>query len=201
MKILIFIWGAFFVLSCSNQFIVTPGTGSSGSEAFSKVCQAGSFTVYKQSVVGAVGYHQIETLAAGSTLSVKGTINSSPCHSGGSVTFTCEGQVAVANRAIICSSGTIQSGHHVEVSQGGSSTSLLSHALSSDKDKCDPAVTSCAPATTTSYKHSVTLISGQVHIYENGTKAAINLRFPHPSPLGGTTYGGAYQYCSAGFVC
>lgn len=191
----------FFLLSCQKQTIkkvtLTKAGVTTSSIAFSKSCTEGSFQVYKKSMLGAAGYSQ---LSVGASVSVKGEIHNSPCHSGGTIRFTCEGSIAVdTNRAIVCTSGTVNGG------TGGSLISspidrivpnLLGGGPPSSNDSLGGL--SASPTSPITPSGPVQLTSGQVHIFQNGVEAYVNLHFPHPSS------GRAHlpqQICSAGFTC
>ncbi len=219
MKYFLMIILLFSFLSCdNNDFPVTPGTGSLGSVVFSKSCAEGSFQVYKNSAVGNTGYSAIgntsysETniFSVGSSVSVKGVINSSPCHGGGSVTFTCEGSVAIDNRTIQCTSGTVSSSSAIysgtssfsigtpSIQTATETSSLLPNLLGKPSQPCDPLVNpSCVNNPYPTTNASTNIIRGQIHIYDNGTKTFVDLLFPHPSYL--NTSG--YNICPAGFTC
>ncbi len=192
-----------FLVDCGSDKktdVITPGTGSFGSLAFSKICSGGSFQVYKKSVVGAVGPSQINSLPVGASVSVKGVINDSPCHSG-SVKFTCEGTVAIdTNRAIICNTGTVQGGVGSSLTTTTTQSSSLIPNLLQQNTECNPLTHSCGtninPLTAHGHGYgSVNLIQGQVHTYDNGTKAYVNIEFPRPRGLS------VHGNCSTGFAC
>ena len=214
MKYFLIIVVSLFLVNCDNNdndndlFGGIVDSGSSGSLAYSKRCQGGSFQVYKSSVVGHVGYSQISSLPVGSSVSVKGSISSSPCHSGSSVTFTCEGTVAIGtNRTIQCTSGSIFYGgtSSFQTTKTTAPSNLLPNLLGGSHQSCDPLIdplctggNSIHSSGSTLYNNhsSRNLTSGQIHTYDNGTRAAVSLTFPHPSSL--PSFGGQ---CSAGFLC
>ena len=201
MRHFLIIGSFFFLLSCQKQTVkkvtITKAGVTTSSIAFSKSCEEGSFQVYKKSMIGSAGYSQ---LSVGASVSVKGTIHNSPCHSGGTIQFTCEGSIAVdTNRAIVCTSGTVN---------GGSGAGLISspipnlipNLLGGGPPSSNHSLggLSTSPTSPITPSGPVQLTSGQVHIFQNGVEAYVNLHFPHPSSGSPQL---PQQICSAGFTC
>ena len=178
-----FLLFVFFFASCENEpSQVTPGEAQTTKVIVSRSCPSGSFTISK-TVVGSVS----SQMQVGDKVTLRGTVNdASPCRQG-AVSFTCSARYEVpANRTFICEQGTFSSS--ALINPGGSYSTTVSTGLPSS---VSPAIgVSGIPAVA-----SNAIVSGEVHVWGNGTKSSGSITLPSSSSLV------PQATCKIGFTC
>lgn len=167
LKTLVFLSSAFFFIACNNKPTqVDPGDAQAKKVFSSRSCAGGSFTITK-SVVGTSSAE----LQMGDKVTVQGTINNAnPCRQG-SVSFTCEAIYSIANnRSFVCEKGTVSS----PLSVGVSPTTVTSGTSP---------IGTTTPTTGVLSPSSNALVSGEVHIFGNGTQSFVRIALPSSSAL------------------
>jgi len=185
-----------FIGSCDKfekDTEVSSGTAQLRQTIFSKSCAGGSFTV-SQSHANSLVTAGLESLTNGDSVSISGTVTSSPCFSGGSVSFSCEAQLLIAtHRTFICRSGHIVSATTSPTAVVPTTTHTPATSPTVPTTTSVVVPTSVIPGTLPHTQRS--FVSGEFHVYNNGTRSFVSIQ------VSGSPYLLTAGTCPASFLC
>ena len=181
---------SFLFISCGgNDYIpevdVDSGTALTSNVISSRNCSKGSVQIYSDD-------YGKSLLTGGESVNISGKIFAADSCFQQAVTFSCTGNVAVGiNRTFNCNQGKVEASGHSSFGPSPSPFLSLDAILS-------PLPASLHQTQPNSYGstgsvYSAPLISGQVNIYNNGTKTSVSITYQNPSTAG--------FICKHGFVC